>query len=283
MNTNLQSKRNRAVFFLLAFLSAACSAFAYQVSIGDATVLPGASVQVPVSLDTAADVAVVQFQVNYDSQLLTLLSVTNSPDTLGSAFTLQYEDDDGVIVVILYRETSLFSGSGVVATLEFSANSGSELNMESALVLAEVGLGNQQGKDLAWDAPVDVAFGSVRIRAAVADSDNDGIPDLWEESYFGGVTNAAPDVICANGVNTVREAYIAGLDPNNAQSRFYASFERTLEWNTVSGRVYNVYWTTNLLSGFQCLESNVPWTRSGFTNQFDLPSGYYKVEVQLEP
>jgi hypothetical protein len=117
------------------------------------------------------------------------------------------------------------------------------------------------------------------------DSDSDGIPDAWEQVYFGGTTNANPDIVCSNGFNTVREAYIAGLNPNDPQSALRASAPvggKILGWNTVSGRVYSVYWTTNLLSGFQCLESNIPWTQGGFTNSTVVPCGYYKINVQLE-
>jgi hypothetical protein len=122
------------------------------------------------------------------------------------------------------------------------------------------------------------------------DSDADGIPDLWVFQYFGGATNSNPNAVCSNGINTVLEAYIAGLDPNDSQSRLQISDFRsltagkTLGWNAVSGRVYSVYWTTNLLSGFnQCLESNIPWTRSSFTNSTTVPHGYYKINVQLAP
>ncbi|MCU0858416.1 MAG: hypothetical protein MUC65_08460, partial [Pontiellaceae bacterium] len=57
---------------------------------------------------------------------------------------------------------------------------------------------------------------------------------------------------------------------------------KVLGWNAVSGRVYSVYWTSNLLNSFQCLESNIPWTRGSFTNQTSVPCGYYKLGVQLE-
>jgi hypothetical protein len=117
------------------------------------------------------------------------------------------------------------------------------------------------------------------------DSDADGIPDSWALQYFGGTTNANPDAVCSNGINTVREAYIAGLDPTNSQSALRASVPsngRDVGWDAVSGRVYSVYWTTNLLNGFQCLESNIPWTRSGFTNPAAVPCGYYKIDVRME-
>jgi hypothetical protein len=117
------------------------------------------------------------------------------------------------------------------------------------------------------------------------DSDADGIPDWWELLYFSNATNANPNAVCSNGVNTVREAYIIGIDPVVPQERFDITYKLgpndTLHWNTVSGRVYSVYWTTNLLSGFQCLESNIPWTRNSYTNQSTAPSVYYKIDVRL--
>ncbi len=116
------------------------------------------------------------------------------------------------------------------------------------------------------------------------DSDDDGIPDSWENLYFGSSTGANPETVCSNGINTVREAYIAGLNPNNPQSALRAAMlfnGQLLDWNTVSGRVYSVYWTTNLLSDFQCLESNIPWTQRSFTNSIAVPNGYYKINVQL--
>lgn len=120
-----------------------------------------------------------------------------------------------------------------------------------------------------------------------ADTDADGLPDWWEEQYFYGPTNADPTAICSNGFNTVFDAYIAGLNPTNAASTFQISDFRTLtsgstlHWQSVSGHVYSVHWTSNLLSGFQCLESNIPWTQSSYTNPTAVPCGYYKIDVRL--
>lgn len=284
------NNQNRSITWvlcsLLAAFGVAFSASAYEVSIGNTTVQPGGSVQVPVMLDNAADVAVVRFQINYDPQLLTLFGVTNRLGTLGAVFGLDYENADGVVIVILYREDSLVSGSGELAFLQFTVNSGAEVSMESALTLAEAGLGDQNGRDLSWASPVAVADGLVQIRSSeTADCDADGIPDSWEELHFGSSTNANPDANCANGINTVRGAYIAGLDPNDPENklRVSPSSGKVLGWNAVSGRVYSVYWTTNLMNNFQCLESNIPWTRCSFTNQSSAPCIYYKIDVRLEP
>jgi hypothetical protein len=126
---------------------------------------------------------------------------------------------------------------------------------------------------------------SIAWQWALTDADADGIPDSWELQYFGGATNADPNAICSNGINAVRQAYIAGLNPNDPQSVFRASAPsagKVLGWNTISGRVYSVYFSTNLMSGFQCLESNIPWTQDSFTNSTTAPCGYYKIDVRLE-
>lgn len=120
------------------------------------------------------------------------------------------------------------------------------------------------------------------------DSDRDGIPDDWETLYFGGSTNANPDSMAANGVNTVMESYVANLNPTNAQSVFtvsnrLAASQVTLQWSTASGRVYSVYWTTNLLNGFQPLKTNILWPQNSWTDAVygAENEGFYRIKVQL--
>ena len=124
------------------------------------------------------------------------------------------------------------------------------------------------------------------VSAPAGDADNDGIPDSWETQYFGGSTNASPNVLAANGRNTIYEMYIAGLDPTNAQAAFAVSGgpnAASMQWNSVSGRVYSVYWTTNLLSGFQPLETNMVWPQNSWTNMMHgaQGGGFYQLRVRL--
>jgi|GEM_PF-2245704 len=121
------------------------------------------------------------------------------------------------------------------------------------------------------------------------DEDADGIPDSWEITHYGS-TNVSPSAMASNGVNTVLETYIAGLNPTNPQSAFLISdlspqtSESILEWTGVSGRVYTIYWASNLLNGFQPLESNIAWTAVPYTdtNHPADGQGFYKIEVELE-
>jgi hypothetical protein len=125
---------------------------------------------------------------------------------------------------------------------------------------------------------------------AMADRDLDELPDRWEETYYGGPTNANPAALTANGVNTAREAYIAGLNPTNPLSHFALSTEPgrsppVIQWSAVSGRVYGVYGTTNLLDGFLPLETNIAWPRNSWTG---LLTGthreeFHRISVRLGP
>ena len=138
------------------------------------------------------------------------------------------------------------------------------------------------------DNPADI-YGQGKIYYSLSgssstDSDSDGIPDSWETQYFGGSTNANPNAIAANGLNTVSETYIAGLNPTNAQSVFAFSNDwNALRWNAASGRVYSIYWTTNLLSGFQPLETNIVWPQNSWTDTVHgaQADGFYRIKVQL--
>jgi len=290
MGTNQHIFKTRFSCCLLIAVVAACNLFAYEVTVGEATVWPGISVQVPVLLDDVADVSTVQFQINYDPQLLMLLSVTNAPGTLGSAFSLDYEDDDGLLLVRLYREDSLLSGSGELVSLVFSANMGAEIDMESALTLADVELGGQNGKDLSWQSLVIVAHGSLRVfPSESADADGDGIPDRWEYQYSGGITNLLASMNSDGDMLDNWQEYVAGLNPTNFDgfviSGCESGSEPVIHWNSVSGRVYSVYWASNLLHGFTLLQSNISWSAGCFTNMAHDGGlhGYYKLDVRLAP
>ena len=136
-----------------------------------------------------------------------------------------------------------------------------------------------------------VDMGSYERQDAGIDADDDGISDLWELNQFGGRHFARPDTVCSNGVNTLLQAYIIGLNPNDPQARFetssfYPSTQNgnILQWPCVSGRVYSVYFSTNLMSGFQPLATNIQWTAGCFTDSVHNADSqiFYKIEVKLD-
>ncbi len=115
------------------------------------------------------------------------------------------------------------------------------------------------------------------------DIDSDGMPNDWELLYFGGETKAHPDAIVSNGLNTALEAYIAGLDPTDPESFFDVAFTNdfVIRWGAVSGRVYSVHGSTNLLDGFHPLKTNILWPLSSWTDTVNRTESFYKLDVQL--
>jgi len=96
--------------------------------------------------------------------------------------------------------------------------------------------------------------------------------------------------LAANGINTLNEVYIAGLNPTNAASRFelqtpgWQSLDPVLQWSGVSGRLYSVYWSSNLLGGFELIHSNIPWNAGSYTDSVHRasPNNFYRIGVQIE-
>ncbi len=126
------------------------------------------------------------------------------------------------------------------------------------------------------------AFSVANSEPADDDTDGDGLPDSWENQYGGLSLN--PTNTAANGINTVLETYIAGLNPTNATSSFELSNTRnTLEWESISDRIYTVYWTSNLLTGtFQRLEPDITGSPFTDTNHPSAEKCFYKIEVKLD-
>ncbi len=142
--------------------------------------------------------------------------------------------------------------------------------------------------DVVWD----VVSTHPRAGIATADADGDSLPDWWETEYYGGATNANPAAMASNGIDTVQDAYIAGLDPNDPDDTLTLSptfspspSNPVLQWNGKYGRVYSIYWTTNLLGGFGSpIESNLPYSPGSYTdtNHSGDTEGFYKITAELE-
>lgn len=113
----------------------------------------------------------------------------------------------------------------------------------------------------------------------------------WLTEHFGG-TNVDDSALAASGVHTIREAYIAGLNPTNAAARFViqdlglTAGDKVVSWPKMTGRVYNVYWSSNLLdgAGFVPIASNVTWNVGSYTDTVHRvsPNDFYRISVQLE-
>jgi outer membrane protein assembly factor BamB len=121
----------------------------------------------------------------------------------------------------------------------------------------------------------------IRLSTVFAPQFENGTPPNVPPSSLS--TNVATGLGAAIG-----QCYIAGISPVDPDAEFLISVlcppssERILQWQNSSGRVYTIWWTSNLLSSFQCLESN--FTGGAFTDETHSAhgEGFYKIEVELE-
>ena len=115
-------------------------------------------------------------------------------------------------------------------------------------------------------------------------ADPAGTPYSWLAGY--GLTNYDADAVAdqdMDGLKTWQE-YIAGTDPTNAAStlKVAQTNRNTVTWSPVAGRVYSVYWSTNLVKGFTDLATGITYPQGSYTNTTpDAKVNHYQVRVQL--
>ena len=146
---------------------------------------------------------------------------------------------------------------------------------------------------------------------AEADADTDGLPDAWEWVFFNNLTNGPTADPNGNGKDNLwefqnggdpldpdsdgdgalnKDEIAAGTDPLDPDSVFQvADFALQAEgpvvaWSSISSRFYRVQRATNLVTGFETLQSNVPavWPYNVIT---DLTAGtitarFYRIQLE---
>ena len=122
---------------------------------------------------------------------------------------------------------------------------------------------------------------------SVEDGDEDGLPDWWEQQYFGGVSQSASDDGDGDGSNNLTE-YVAGTDPLNAQSVFtIQEFSPdvggyVISWNSVEGRSYQVLKSSNLIfDEFSPISPILPYPVNRYTDAVERSEAqlFYQIEV----
>ena len=122
------------------------------------------------------------------------------------------------------------------------------------------------------------------------DSDLNGLPDWWEQDFFGQLTgtnpNADPD---HDGASNLAE-WLAGTNPTNATSALRLTASRgtngfVLRWPSAAGKTYRLLRGTNLATGFNAvLQTNIAATppTNTMTDTSIAPVGARFYRLQLE-
>lgn len=112
-------------------------------------------------------------------------------------------------------------------------------------------------------------------RLPATDSDNDGLPDWWEEAYFDS-TSAVAGVDSDGDGQTNAQEYSAATNPVDPQSvfrtsaHFSASTGLTLSWSSEHGRIYTIQQSFDLTPG-SWSSVTVPLNPDPPMNQCTLP------------
>ncbi len=254
------------------------------VQAGTTQVLSLQSATASHTFDGAKNEVLIEFQAKFIRGAVT-------PTDTGTAVAIFSIDTNGYLVA--YSNTTPITISEITLTddwhtfkaqLDYNAQTWA-MTIDGALLVDDFAFYSEQRTfmKIAFKSGSQAAFLDEIYVTNQSDSDADGIPNDWEAQYYGGPTNAVATNLCANGINTILEAYIAGLNPTNPVSIFeFSNLRNVLGWDAVSGRVYTIFWTSNLLSGFQTLETNCTGSFTDTVHQTD-QKGFYKIKVELAP
>ena len=202
--------------------------------------------------------------------------------TGGNTITIGTTGTTGYVVADALRLTYQAAGWEPIATLPANTTGYSDLTVSPETTYEYRVRATNATEQGAW-----IMAGPVTTPADEnPDTDGDGIPDDWEITYFGGPTNANASALAANGVNTILETFIAGLDPTDPSDLFQLETMQqagTLTWTpTLTGRLYAISWTTNLHHDFLPLATNLPGPQGSFTTTVHTlhPATYFRIEVR---
>jgi hypothetical protein len=132
---------------------------------------------------------------------------------------------------------------------------------------------------------LNIPAGATKPGLGGSDSDNDGLPDSWENTYFSGLVQGAADDFEQDGTDNLAE-FRLGLVPNNGASRFAATRGSggAIQWPSVTGVTFKIECSTTMAEGsWSLLEAAYPGT-AGSTSYTDLspPVGgraFYKITL----
>lgn len=166
--------------------------------------------------------------------------------------------------------------------------------------------GTGQNYDFFFDAPMIIsgsASSGITTSATVVitrqtglfDSNNNGMPDAWEQQYFGGITAADPLADSDGDGKLNWEEYVSDTVPTNSASVFSnrvvqvsgaGVFDLVVPAPTTNSRRYDAWFSTNLMNGqWQAFNLNATGALNGSTLTLtvtgSVESAVYRTGVKL--
>ncbi len=124
------------------------------------------------------------------------------------------------------------------------------------------------------------------------DTDVNGLPDWWEQMYFGQLTGTDPNADPDHDDFSNLDEWLAGTNPTNSASCLRLlipwsnpTYGWACKWPSVSGRTYRLECSTNFLNGFNVVvRTNIaatpPFNVVWDTNALPASAHYYRVRLE---
>ncbi|MBL7116029.1 MAG: SdiA-regulated domain-containing protein [Kiritimatiellae bacterium] len=157
-------------------------------------------------------------------------------------------------------------------------------------------LTNAQDATIGWGDAFIYTIQANTSADPTTDADGDGLPDMWEETYFGSTNapNGGAQDDWDNDSLLNADEYVAGTDPTNSASLLQLIHATKTEesvnlwWDSVTNRTYALYRSTNLNAGWDNTPvlSGIAGEESG-TNSIShntaFPQAFYRISVDSQP